>query len=191
MGKRSFSNEFYDLYKSNGGIKSATNTDEWLVDNLSYDLGQVFILTGEIRTKVKEINGRVCIYIILRTKCGRDLSLTSLMGVSSLKGYDLENKIEIDYIDINGKRATRIVQSELINNFNFAETWQPPTRNYLKLAAMIAEKDIDLAGATVTYLGTVYKPFIAKRKGEYFTEQFESGFKRINRIRLWSVKMLK
>lgn len=191
MGKRSFVSDFVNLYAANGGVRSVIDTTDWVVDNLSYALGQQFVLTGDIVIRKREIDGRMCVYLVLTTKCGRELSLMVLMGVSSLKGYDLENILEVEYIGSNGDKATRYVRSELINNFNFAEAWQPPTRNYLELAAMIAEKEVDLTGATVTYLGTIYKPFIAKRSGEKFAEKFEQGFKRIIRTRLWAVKMSK
>lgn len=191
MGKRSFVSDFVNLYAANGGVRSVIDTTDWVVDNLSYALGQQFVLTGDIVIRKREIDGRMCVYLVLTTKCGRELSLMVLMGVSSLKGYDLENILEVEYIGSNGDKATRYVQSELINNFNFAEAWQPPTRNYLELAAMIAEKEVDLTGATVTYLGTIYKPFIAKRSGEQFAEKFKQGFKRIIRTRLWAVKMSK
>ena len=44
-----------------------------------YALGQRFILTGEIRTKISEIDGVKYVYIVLSTKEGVDLSLASLM----------------------------------------------------------------------------------------------------------------
>ena len=184
-----FKAEFLRVYETNVRQRSVANSSEWVVDNLSYDLGQEFTLTGKIAIREKDIDGRACVYLVLPTMCGRELSLQSLMGVSSLRGYDLTNKLEVEYIDDN-KCVTRIVQSELINNFNFSDAWQPPTRNYLELASMISDKSLNLSGAKVKYLGTVYKPFIARKCGEHFGEKYMAGYKRIIRVRLWSVKML-
>ena len=100
MGKRSFVSDFVDLYAANGGVRSVIDTTDWVVDNLSYALGQQFVLTGDIVIRKREIDGRMCVYLVLTTKCGRELSLMALMGVSSLKGYDLENILEdLEYKD--------------------------------------------------------------------------------------------
>ena len=184
-----FKTEFLRAYETNVRQRSVANSSEWVVDNLSYDLGQEFTLTGEIAIREKDIDGRACVYLVLPTMCGRELSLQSLMGVSSLNGYDLVNKLKVEYID-NNKRVMRLVQSELINNFNFFDAWQPPTRNYLELASMISDKSLNLSGAKVKYLGVAYKPFVARIGGEYFGERYLAGYKRIKRVRLWSVKML-
>lgn len=163
---------------------------ERMVGCNGYALGQKFILTGEIRTKISEIDGVKYVYIVLSTKEGVDLSLASLMGVSSLKGYVLDNDVEIQFLSENNSIATRKERSYLIKDFDFAQVWQPPTRNYLDLATMIAEGDLSLINAKVTYLGVVVKPFKAKKRGVSRGEEFDIGFQRVIENHLWSLECI-
>ena len=159
------------------------------VDCTRHPLGQQFTLTGAIFTKIATLNGVKYPYIALGTQEGRDLSLANMMGISSLKGIDLNNEVEVNYLD-NGKMATRHLKSTVIDGFDFYQVWQPRTRLYLELAAMIAEKDLDLTNVRVTYLGCVVKPFIAKISGEdIFGERYEQGYKRAMEYHLWKLDL--
>ena len=112
------------------------------------------------------------------------------MGVSSLKGYVLDNDVEIQFLGNDNMITTRKVQSYLIKDFDFAQVWQPPTRNYLDLAAKIAEGDLNLINAKVTYLGIAVKPFKAKKRGMHSGEEFDVGFQRVIETHLWSLEYI-
>lgn len=182
-----FVQEFINEYKAVKGDKKAADLLDRTVGNNGYTLGQRFTLTGKIERKTNTINDEKQVYIVLPTNEGTDISLMSLMGVSSLKGYDLENTCEVEFGTAQ-KKQVRNVKTELVEDFDFADVWQPASRNLLELAGMIASGDLDLTNRTVTYLGTAVKPIISKKKGEQNGEKFEVGFKRAIESKLWSVE---
>lgn len=162
-----------------------------IVGNNGYSVGQSFKLTGEIEYKDNEINGTKSVYWVLHAEGGVELSLMSLMGVSSLKGYCTDNTKEFPVEFYNAKtkdKDTRTVTATVESNFDFEDVWQPPTRNLLDLAGMIAEGDLNLKGKTITYLGTVVKPFTAKKDSEQNGEKVKEGYKRVIETRLWSME---
>jgi hypothetical protein len=161
-----------------------------IVGNNGYSVGQSFKLTGEIEYKTNEINGTKSVYWVLLAEGGVELSLMSLMGVSSLKGYCVDNTKEFPVEFYNAKtkdKDTRTVTATVESNFDFEDVWQPPTRNLLDLAGMIADGDLNLKGKTVTYLGTVVKDFTAKKDSEQNGEKVKEGYKRVIETRLWSM----
>ena len=177
---------FIAVYEETKGKDAADKMLTRTVGNNGYVVGQEFTLTGDIKTATNEINGTKQVYIVLPTKEGTDLSLMSLMGVSSLKGYDLENEIEINFIGADKAKETRKVKSDFTADFD--DVWKPASRNLLELAGMIAEKAVNLAGKKATFLGTAVKPIIAKKKGESNGEKFEVGYKRAIETKLWSIE---
>lgn len=162
-----------------------------IVGNNGYTPGQSFTLTGEIEYKTTEINGSKSVYWILKAEGGVELSLMSLMGVSSLKGYitNVDEEIPVDYYDKKSKdKETRTVRATVTADLDFDDVWQPNSRNLLELAAMIAEGEVKLAGKTITYLGTVVKPIIAKKDSEQNGEVVKVGYRRAIETRLWSME---
>lgn len=162
-----------------------------IVGNNGYSVGQSFKLTGEIEYKTTEINGTKSVYWVLLAEGGVELSLMSLMGVSSLKGYCVDNTKEFPVEFYNAKtkdKDTRTVTATVESDFDFEDVWQPPTRNLLDLAGMIADGDLNLKGKTVTYLGTAVKDFTAKKDSEQNGEKVKEGYKRVIETRLWSME---
>lgn len=188
--KRNFSEvefvkNFVETYKQNGG--DADKLAKRTVGNNGYAVGQSFTLTGEILVKENEINGVKQTYLVLPTEEGTELSLMGIMGVSSLKGYDLENVVNVEFIEGTTKK-TRPVQTEVIADFDFENVFKPASRNFLEFAGMIAEKEVKLAGKVVTFLGTIVKPITAKKDGEQNGEKYKKGYTRAIETKLWSVE---
>ena len=177
---------FMAVYEEAKGKDAADKMIKRTVVNNGYVVGQEFTFTGDIKTATNEINGTKQVYIVLPTKEGTDLSLMSLMGVSSLKGYDLENEVEINFVGADKAKETRKVKSDFTADFD--DVWKPASRNLLELAGMIAEKAVNLTGKKATFLGTAVKPIIAKKKGESNGEKFEVGYKRAIETKLWSIE---
>lgn len=177
---------FMAVYEEAKGKDAADKMLTRTVGNNGYVVGQEFTLTGDIKTVTNEINGTKQVYIVLPTKEGTELSLMSLMGVSSLKGYDLENEVEINFIGADKAKETRRVKSDFTADFD--DVWKPASRNLLELAGMIAEKAVNLTGKKATFLGTAVKPIITKKKGESNGEKFEVGYKRAIETKLWSIE---
>lgn len=157
--------------------------------NNGYSVGQSFTLTGEIDYKRNTINGAKSVYWYLVTEEGAELSLMSLMGVSSPKGYCVDNTKEfsVEFLNSNKKKDSRNVSATVESDFDFSDVWQPPTRNILDLAGMIAEGDLNLKGKTITYLGTIVKEFTAKKDSVQNGETVKEGYKRVIETRLWSM----
>lgn len=161
-----------------------------IVGNNGYTVGQSFKLTGEIAYKTTEINGTKSVYWILLAEGSVELSLMALMGVSSLKGYCIDPTKEflVEFYNTDSKEInSRTVTATVDAKFNFNDVWQPPTRNLLDLAGMIAEGDLNLKGKIVTYLGTAVKEFTAKQDSEQNGEKVKKGYKRVIETRLWSM----
>lgn len=178
---------FLAEYEKHHTADQVTKLKERVVGNNGFTLGQQFTLTGEITTASRDINGTTQVYIILPTKEGTELSLMSLMGVSSLKGYVANGESVNVEFDANGDKKTREVKCELVANFNFDHVWKPASRNLLELAGMIAEGDVALANKKVTFLGTAVKAFVAKKDGEQNGESYSEGYTRAIETRLWKI----
>ena len=181
-----FVKSFLAVYEKHHDAKQVAKLKERTVGNNGYTIGQTFTLTGEIATKENEINGVTQVYLILKTKEGAELSLMSLMGVSSLNGYKFDKAYPVEY-DVNGEKKTREVQSTMPEK-DFSKAWVIPTRNLLELASMIADGTLSLADKKVTYLGTAVKPYPAKQDGEQNGESYQAGYARAIETKLWSVK---
>jgi hypothetical protein len=186
-----FVKDFLSVYAANGGKKTEAELLAKNVGNNGYVIGQEFTLTGDIKTATSEINGAKQTYIVLTTEEGTELSLQTLMGVSSLKGYVFGEDvvIEFDGKDENNEavKKSRKVRADF-DKGDFENVWMPATRNLLTLAGMIAEKHINLTGKTASYLGTAVKPITAKKKGESNGEKFKEGYARAIETKLWQVK---
>lgn len=186
---------FLEKYTEVRGQKKADELADKVIGNNGYEIGQQFTLLGTVDFKEQTINETKTVYWFLPTKEGVDLSLMSLMGVSSLKGYSNESVEVESYTQIGtGKNAkeeikTRIVTPDYLPKDNdFSEVWQPASRHLLTLVAMIADGDVDLKDKVVTYLGTAVKPIVAKQDGGQNGELYHTGYKRAIESKLWSIE---
>ena len=182
-----FVKAFIAEYEKHHTADQVAKLKDRTVGNNGFTLGQSFTLTGEIKTVSREINGTTQVYIILPTKEGTELSLMSLMGISSLKGYESNGGVVSVEFDANGEKKTREVKTDLVNNFNFDHVWKPASRNLLELAGMIAEGDVVLANKKATFLGTAVKKFTAKKDGEQNGESYSEGYTRAIETKLWKI----
>lgn len=181
-----FVKSFLAVYEKSHDSKQVAKLKERTVGNNGYSINQTFTLTGEIATKENEINGVTQVYIILKTKEGAELSLMSLMGVSSLNGYKFDKEYPVEF-DVDGEKKTREVKSTMPEK-DFAKAWSIPTRNLLELASMIADGTLPLEGKKATFLGTAVKPYTAKKEGEQNGESYQEGYARAIETKIWSVK---
>lgn len=181
-----FVKSFLAVYEKHHDAKQIAKLKERTVGTNGYTVGQVFTLTGEIATKENEINGKTQVYIILKTKEGAELSLMSLMGVSSLNGYKFDKEYTVEF-DVDDEKKTREVKSTMPEK-DFKLAWTIPTRNLLELASMIADGTLPLKDKKVTFLGTAVKPYTAKQDGEQNGESYQAGYSRAIETKIWSVK---
>ena len=174
-------------YKSCHTDEQVKNLEERTVGNNGYAIGQKFTLTGEADWKENTINGVKQVYWVLLTNEGAELSLQSLMGISSLKNYVLEGTVEVDYLD--GKNVkTRTVAAEVMDGVTVDDLWMPKSRHFLTEVQNILEGVENLKNRTVTFLGTAVRPIVAKKAGEQNGEKYAAGARRAIETRLWSVE---
>lgn len=187
--------KFLEKYTEVNGQEKADKLSDKTIGNNGYEIGQQFTLLGTIDFKEQTVNGTKTVYWYLPTKEGTDLSLMSLMGVSSLKNYSDES-VEVEYYTVNGKgkdakdeKKTRTVTPDYLPKDNdFSEVWQPASRHLLTMVAMIADGDVDLKDKTVTFLGTAVKPIVAKQDGTQNGEKYRAEYKRAIETKLWSIE---
>lgn len=187
--------KFLEKYSEVRGAKKAEELTEKTVGNNGYVVGQTFTLLGTIDYKTQTINGSETVYWYLPTKEGTDLSLMSLMGVSSLKNY-VDHEVEVEYYTekkegrstVDEKKTRTVTPDYIPADNDFTEVWQPASRHLLTLVAMIADGDVDLTNKTVTFLGTAIKPFPAKNDGEQNGEKYRAGYSRVIETKLWSIE---
>lgn len=179
--------KFMAAYKGCHTDEQVKNLEERTVGNNGYSIGQKFTLTGEADWKENTINGVKQVYWVLLTNEGAELSLQSLMGISSLKNYVLEGTVEVDYLD--GKNVkTRTVAAEVMDGVTVDDLWMPKSRHFLTEVQNILEGVENLKNRTVTFLGTAVRPIVAKKAGEQNGEKYAAGARRAIETKLWSVE---
>lgn len=156
------------------------------IGNNGYTVGQEFHCTGVLKIQESELNGKKYPWMGVETKEGTFLSLKSLMNISSLNGYLTEGKVEVES---NGaKKSDPAVVTEetasVVEDFSFDMVGQPTSRNFMQF---IEDADLNelFKGVTVTYLGTVVKPIVAKKDGT----NFKAGMKRAITTKLWGYEL--
>lgn len=156
------------------------------VGNNGYTLGQQFHSTG-MKLVEAEINGKKSVYVAVTTEEGIDLSIKSLMGVSSLSGYETTGEFESESREA-GKKVVTKIKAEVVDNFDFEQCFQPSCRQLLDFIAE-AEENSFFEGKTITYLGKVVRPYEAKKDSPATSfEAYKKGDKRAMAVKLWSVE---
>lgn len=161
------------------------------VGNNGYAIGQEFEFTGVLNPAVPVKNaagGIVAVYIGLETTDGGFISLQSIMGVSSLRGYSTTEPA------INETRAKTSKQSpiksetinpEVIEDFDFEQTWKPETRDLYDMAAIIMAEP-NLIKGRWQYCGTAVRQITAKKDASAKSfEKFCEGDKRAMAVKMW------
>lgn len=165
------------------GMKEPANS---AIGNNGYALGQQFHGTG-LKVVETEIKDKKTVYVAVTTEEGIDLSIKSLMGISSLSGYATEGEFESESLEA-GKRVITKVKAEVIPNFDFAQVYQPSCRRILDFIAEADESGF-FEGKTITYLGKVVRPFEAKDDSKASSlEVYKRGYKRAMAVKLWNVE---
>lgn len=164
-------------------MKEPTNNT---VGNNGYALGQEFHSTGALQVVETEINGNKTAYVAVETEEGTLLSIKSLMNISSLQGYETEGKFTSESKE-GGKTVSTEVVAKVVDDFSFDDVYQPSTRQLLSFIAD-CEENSTFKGKTIRYLGTVVRPYTAKKPSPRTSfEKYEAGMQRAMSVRLWSV----
>lgn len=156
------------------------------VGSNGYNIGQVFTLDGSLKiAEVRRGTEVTGVFLALGTKEGVDLSLQSLMGLSSLRGYELEGEAD----DSTGNHYDAEVAKDVKKDF---VGWRNiPTRDLYEMAARIEAGEIKIADKKITYKGRVFRKWIARTAGTDLTtgQAYAEGDERVSRVQLWQVAM--
>lgn len=157
-------------------------------------VGSSYTLTGEIdfAHKIVDDSGEtLSTYEAIKTEDGEWISITQLLGISSLSGYTLSGKETYVSREKANKKYPEIPQEvvcETVENLSIEDVWQPPTRIKLVFLAMLSENPDLLKGVKATFLGTIAKPFKARKDSPSFGDQYIAGDRRVIIAKLWNLK---
>lgn len=185
MAKDAMTNEFVKNYVAAAKAANVNVTNNTIGNN-GYTLGQQFHSTG-MKVIDTEINGKKSVYVAVTTEEGVDLSVKSLMGLSSLSGYELSGSFESESREA-GKKVVTQIKAEVVDNFDFEQVFQPSCRQLLDFIAEADEQSL-FDGKTITYLGKVVRPYEAKKDSPATSfEVYKKGDKRAMAVKLWSIE---
>lgn len=154
------------------------------VGSNGYNIGQTFTLDGSLKiAEVRRGTEVTGVFLALGTKEGVDLSLQSLMGLSSLRGYELTGEAD----DSTGNHYDAEVAPDVKKDFIGWKNLK--TRDLYEMAALIESGDIKVADKKVTYKGRVFRKWVARTAGTDLTtnQAYAEGDQRVSRVQLWHV----
>lgn len=197
--------ESSEMLKKYATIRKAANSD-WKDDtknvrnvgNNGYVIGQQFELDGTFGVEEIKNGDKVTgAFFACGTKQGVKLSLASLMGLTSLRGYMLSgedtaylSKINGEPTDAQKKEAVTFIAKVADDVDDTFVGWEDcPTRDIYELVVRIENEQVQLEGITVEYKGQVIRGWDAKKKGDDITtgKPYAAGAHRVSRQHLFKV----
>ena len=164
--------------------KERAKLQEQVVGSNGYALGQTFTITGATWVQ-KSINDNSVGYAAFTTEEGAELSIKQVMGISSLNGYETSGS----FVNESGKDKTKPekeqVTAHVVDGFDFSDVFQPSTRKYLDFLDKADQGEFN--GKTLTYLGVVVRPFVAKKDSTSNGQQYKAGMQRTIAVKLWGM----
>lgn len=161
---------------------------EKIVGNNGRPLDSEVIFTGKVDLIDRNINGNVISYYAAETKKNEWISIQSIMGVSALKGYELEGKFPHQ----NNEGESDVV-AEVSVKFKADQNmprWEPPTRDFYECVAQLQATEM-LKDMRLFYRGIAVRPYEAKK--DYISttangESWSKGAKRTMTAQIWTIR---
>lgn len=161
---------------------------EKTVGNNGRPLDSDVTFTGKVDLITRKINGNDVTYYAAETKKGEWVSVQSIMGISSLRGYELEGK----FLHQNNEGETEVaadVSAKFKADQNIPR-WEPPTRDFYECIAQLQATEI-LKDVRLFYRGIVVRPYEAKK--DYIStsangESWSKGAKRTMTAQIWTIR---
>lgn len=197
--------ESSEMLKKYATIRKAANSD-WKDDtkdvrnvgNNGYVIGQQFELDGSFGVEEIKNGDKVTgAYFACGTKQGVKLSLASLMGLTSLRGYMLSGEDTAYLSKVNGEPTEAQLKDSVKYTAKVADDvndtfvgWEDcPTRDIYDLVVRIENEQVRLEGITVEYKGQVIRGWDAKKGGDDITtnKKYSAGAHRVSRQHLFKV----
>ena len=168
------------------------------VGNNGYVIGQQFELDGTFGVEEIKNGDKVTgAYFACGTKQGVKLSLASLMGLTSLRGYKLSGEDTSYCAKINGEPTEAQLKDSVKYTAQVADDvdetfvgWADcPTRDIYDLVVRIENEQFKLDGISVEYKGQVIRGWEAKKTGDDIVvgKKYAQGAHRVTRQHLFKV----
>ena len=168
------------------------------VGNNGYVIGQQFELDGTFGVEeIKNGDNVTGAYFACGTKQGVKLSLASLMGLTSLRGYMLSGEDTSYCAKINGEPTEAQLKDSVKYTAKVADDvdetfvgWADcPTRDIYDLVVRIENEQFKLNGISVEYKGQVIRGWDAKKSGDDIVvgKKYAQGAHRVTRQHLFKV----
>ena len=168
------------------------------VGNNGYVIGQQFELDGTFGVEEIKNGDKVTgAYFACGTRQGVKLSLASLMGLTSLRGYKLSGEDTSYCAKINGEPTEAQLKDSVKYTAQVADDvdetfvgWADcPTRDIYDLVVRIENEQFKLDGISVEYKGQVIRGWEAKKTGDDIVvgKKYAQGAHRVTRQHLFKV----
>lgn len=158
------------------------------VGNNGRPLDSDVIFTGKVDLIDREINGNKVSYYAAETKKGEWISVQSIMGVSALKGYELEGKFP--HQNNEGESNVSADVSAKFKADQNMPRWEPPTRDFYECVAQLQATEM-LKDVRLYYRGIAVRPYEAKKDFISTTangESWSKGAKRTMTAQIWTIR---
>lgn len=186
--------ESINAVRTSAGLKAIDPKATRTVGNNGRSIGETGVLTGEINpaVEVKDVNGKTtATYIGLKTDKGDYISLQSLMGITSMNGYSVNEAATHEWDEKVGtktEKQSKEVKPEVAEGFDFSEMWKPKYRDLYDEAAYLMANPEEIKDKTYTYWGTVVRQITAKKDAPATSfEKYKTGYKRAMSARMFSL----
>lgn len=165
------------------GVEVAELKDKYIGNN-GFAAGQEVTFTGVV--DIVKSDGITPYYGAFLTN-GSNVSVQSLMGISSMKGYKTEgeHKNTIKASTKDKEAVTENIEAYVTDDFEFAQVTQPHTRELYEFVAWLQETEY-LKGRKGTFLGQVVRPFNAKKAGKMGENTWAKDDQRCQVAKLWN-----
>ena len=168
------------------------------VGNNGYVIGQQFELDGTFGVEEIKNGDKVTgAYFACGTRQGVKLSLASLMGLTSLRGYKLSGEDTSYLVKITGEPTDKQKEDSVKYVAQVADDvdetfvgWADcPTRDIYDLVVRIENEQFDLEGIAVEYKGQAIRGWEAKKGGDDIVvgKKYTAGAHRVTRQHLFKV----
>jgi hypothetical protein len=147
--------------------------------------GAKVTFTGKVDIVERDINGKKVSYYAAETTTSEWISVQSLMGVSSMKGYNTTGIYPHEFDNESGEKESRDVEATA-KDLNFSSVFNPSVRELYTLIAHLQASEI-LKGKSAFYRGQIVRDYEAKKDVTSEVESWKKGYKRTMTAQMWQI----
>lgn len=181
----------YNAGRTQAGMEVVEADATRIVGNNGMAVGQEIELTGTLNpaVPVKNAEGKTtAVFIGLETTEGNFLSLQSMMGISSMRGYS-ETEPAVNETRVKATKQSPVksetIKPEVTEDFDFDQMWKPETRDLYDMAALIMA-DPSIVQGKWQYCGVLVRQITAKKDATARSfEKYCEGDKRAMSAKMW------